>query len=62
MMGVARTCPEPFTAPSLAVATGFAQKALGNHLFRWQQRGWIVKVGRGEYKRTGTFPTETPNQ
>jgi len=62
MMGVARTCPEPFTAPSLAVATGFAQKALGSHLFRWQQRGWIVKVGRGEYKRTGTFPTETPNQ
>ena len=62
MMGVARTCPEPCTAPSLAVATGFAQKALGSHLFRWAQRGWIVKVGRGEYKRTGTFPTEAPNE
>lgn len=56
LMSAARTCPEPFTAASLHVATGIEKKFCANKLWKWQQKGFLEKVGTGEFKRTGTFP------
>lgn len=60
LMASVRTAPEPFTAASLGVNTGIETKFCANKLFAWQQRGWLEKAGRGEFKRTATFPNEAP--
>lgn len=61
VLAQARTAPEPFTAASLGVNTGVDVKFCANKLFAWQQKGWLVKAGRGEFKRTKDFPAAAPD-
>ena len=58
LMVTARKCPEPFTTESLAVATGLDGKTCGNFISRSAMKGWLVKVERGTYKRSATYPAE----
>ena len=60
LMAAARTCPEPFTAASLAVASGLESALCGKRLNKWVVAGYLSRAGRGEYKRTATFPQEAP--
>ena len=60
VVAVMRTCPEPFTTASLTVATGLKVKLIGNLLARYAENGYLERVGRGEYKRTQTFPQQAP--
>lgn len=60
VLAQARTAPEPFTAASLGVNTGVDAKFCANKLFAWQQKGWVQKVGRGEFKRAKEFPAAAP--
>lgn len=63
LMSVMRTVPEPFTMDSLRVASGITNtKTITNALTRGKVKGWLKSEAYGEYKRTGTFPTETPNE
>ena len=55
-----RSCPEPFTVESLTVATGADKKACSNVITRGFTKGWLERAGRGEYKRSASFPKETP--
>lgn len=58
LMAAARSAPEPFTTASLHLATGLDATLCGNRLNRWKALGFVTTVGRGEFKRTGTFPNE----
>ena len=62
LMATARTAAEPFTAPSLSVASGFARVFCTNKLNAWLEKGWLERAGRGEFKRTATFPKEAPTE
>ncbi len=62
LMAFVRTAPEPFTAVSLAVATGLDNKDCANRLFRWMNNKIVEKVGRGEFKRAAHFPGEAPTE
>ena len=50
--------PEPFTAASVAVATGMDAKRAGIMLWRLCEGGYLKKVATGEYERTREFPFE----
>ena len=61
LLSVMRAAPEPFTTASLAVGTSLPVKFIGDRLHQWMTlKGWLQKVGRGEYKRTGSFPVAAP--
>ena len=47
--------PEPFTAASVAVATGMDAKKAGIMLWRLAEGGYLRKVATGEYERTREF-------
>lgn len=60
LLSIVRTAPEPFTAASLAVASGFDTKFCANRLHKWKESEIVEKVGRGEFKRAGQFPGTAP--
>lgn len=52
-----RSIPEPFTAESLAVASGVENKAAANAITRWKDKGWVENTGEtGEYRRGAKMP------
>ena len=61
-MVATRSAAEPFTAISLALATGLEAKFCSNRLFKWQEKKYVEKVGRGAFNRSATFPAETPTE
>ena len=62
LLSIVRTAPEPFTAASLAVASGFETKFCANRLNRWLTNKLLEKGGRGEFKRAANFPEEAPEE
>lgn len=52
----ARNLIEPVTTAKLSSETGLDTKLCGNLITRWALKGYLTRVGRGEYKRTGNFP------
>ena len=62
LMVATRSAAEPFTAISLALATGLEAKCCSNRLFKWQEKKYVEKVGRGAFNRSATFPAETPTE
>jgi hypothetical protein len=58
LMAVARTMPEPISATTLSVTSGKERVFCTNNINRWAARGWLQKIGYGEYKRTSSFPAQ----
>jgi len=58
LMAHARRMPEPVSAVTLSVASGKDRIFCTNSINRWAAKGWLEKTGRGEYKRTNTFPSQ----
>jgi hypothetical protein len=56
-MAAARTMPEPINAVTLAIAVGVDRPNATNWINQHGiAKGWLVKVGRGNYNRTKDYP------
>ena len=62
LLAVVRTAAEPFTCPALVLASGLDKIKVGKSLSNWNARGLLERAGRGEYKRSATFPATAPTE
>lgn len=58
-LAVLRALPEPFSPESFAVAAGIAKNLAAVGLCAYADRGYLTRVGRGEYQRSEKFPAVT---
>lgn len=55
MIQLGRGLKEPFGTVALMQAAGIELKAAGNTLTQWLLKDWILRVGRGQYRRSKAF-------
>jgi hypothetical protein len=60
LLAVARKMPEPISAKTLAIAGTVDYKFASNRILAWVSYGWLKKSGRGEFRRSKTFPEQAP--
>lgn len=58
LVNAAGKLTEPITRENLHVATNGDKKLLGNVIARLTAKGWLEKIGRGQYRRTKEFKVE----
>jgi len=58
LIEVVRIAAEPLNPATVAESASLKRMTVQNYFSRWFTKGWLERVGRGEYKRTEFFPAK----